>query len=132
MSKRGKQPEKLEEDLLDLFKVNTIGNIHLFNLITPLVLKGRAKKVIAISTGFTDKELIAKFEIHNSAPYAISKAALELAVASFSAQYSKDGVLFMAISPGVVDTGNAKDGKIHYQVCPATYYMSNSDIYSNG
>ena len=100
--------------MLDLFKVNAIGNIHLFNLIIPQVLKGRAKKVIAISSGFADKELTAKFNIYNSAPYAISKAALDMVVASFSAQYSKDGVLFMAISPGMVDTGNTTIGKIHY------------------
>jgi len=100
--------------MLDLFKVNAIGNTHLFNLIAPLVLKGRAKKVIAISSGFADKELMAKFDIHNSAPYAISKAALDMVVALFSAQYAKDGVLFMAISPGMVDTGNANNGKILY------------------
>lgn len=100
--------------MLDLFKVNAIGNTHLFNLMIPLVLKGRAKKVIAISSGFSDMEFMAKFEIHNSGPYAISKAALDMVVASFSAQYSKDGVLFMAISPGVVDTGGSDNGKILY------------------
>jgi NAD(P)-dependent dehydrogenase (short-subunit alcohol dehydrogenase family) len=40
-------------------------------------------------------------------PYAISKAAANLAIAMYSATYSKEGLLFMSISPGVVDTGHA-------------------------
>jgi len=100
------QPEKLEEDLLYSYKANVIGNIHLFNLTIPLVLRGRAKKVIAISTGLADADLIAKFNLYDAAPYSISKIALNMAVAKFSAEYTKNGVLFMTISPGVIDTGN--------------------------
>lgn len=37
--------------MIDHFKVNTIGPIHLFNAFMPLILKGEAKKVFAISTG---------------------------------------------------------------------------------
>ncbi|KAH8647182.1 putative carbonyl reductase [Xylariales sp. PMI_506] len=102
----GKKPAKLEEDLLEHFKVNTIGPIQLFNLITPLVLKGKAKKVIAISTGHADLDLINHEAVAIAGPYAISKAALNIAVAKFSAEYRDQGVLFMSISPGVVDTGN--------------------------
>jgi len=89
----------------DMFQANVIGEIHLFNLTIPLILKGKAKKVIAISSGFADIDLTANLELPNSAPYSISKAALNMTVAKFSAQYAKDGVLFMTISPGVVDTG---------------------------
>ncbi|RJE22141.1 Short chain dehydrogenase [Aspergillus sclerotialis] len=101
----GNQPEVLEQGLLECFKVNVIGNIHLFNLFTPLILKGQAKKVIAISSGQADLELIPKFSIDLAAAYSISKAGLNMAVAKFSAQYAKDGVLFMSICPGVVETG---------------------------
>jgi NAD(P)-dependent dehydrogenase (short-subunit alcohol dehydrogenase family) len=103
---RGNTPKELEQDLLDSFKINVISNIHLFNLFTPLVLKGNFKKVITISTGMADLDFVTEFEISQFAPYAISKAAMNLAVAKFSAQYSKDGVLFMSISPGLVDTGH--------------------------
>lgn len=80
----------------------------------PLILKGRAKKVVAISTGFAHLELCAKYNLYNAAPYAISKAALNMLVAEFSAQYAKDGVLIMTISPGVVDTGHNNDGENSY------------------
>ncbi|KUJ23301.1 NAD(P)-binding protein [Mollisia scopiformis] len=100
-----KEPEKLEKELVDMFTVNVVGNIHLFNLITPLVLKGNGKKIIAISSGLGDQEMAINYELFQNAPYSISKTALDMAVAKFHAEYRKDDVLFMCISPGMVDTG---------------------------
>jgi NAD(P)-dependent dehydrogenase (short-subunit alcohol dehydrogenase family) len=97
--------------LLDSFKVNVIGNIHVFNLFMPLVLKGKAKKVVAISSGMADVEFISKFEIEPAAPYSISKAGTNVVIAKFSAEYRKEGVLFLSISPGVVDTGGYEKGE---------------------
>ncbi|KAA8642704.1 hypothetical protein EYZ11_012319 [Aspergillus tanneri] len=105
----GQQPEALEESLLKCFKINVIGNIHLFNLFMPLIQKGQVKKVISISTGQADLEIIPKLKIQPASAYSISKAGLNTAVAKFSAQYSKDGVLFMSICPGMVDTGHFVD-----------------------
>jgi NAD(P)-dependent dehydrogenase (short-subunit alcohol dehydrogenase family) len=93
-----------------LVKANIIGNIHLFNLIIPLVLRGQAKKLIAISSGLADPDLAAKFDVTDSAPYSISKAALNMAVAKFSAQQAK-GALFVTISPEMVNTGLYNNGK---------------------
>ena len=53
--------------------------------------------------------MVLDFDIAVSPMYSISKAALNMAIAKFSAQYAKDGVLFLALSPGMVDTGAAKD-----------------------
>jgi NAD(P)-dependent dehydrogenase (short-subunit alcohol dehydrogenase family) len=104
-------PTKLEEDLLESVKINVIGNIHLFSLFLPLIKKGNAKKVITITSGMADIEFISGFDITPAGPYAISKAAMNAAYAKFSAQYRKDGILFMGISPGLVDTGHYDDGK---------------------
>lgn len=41
-----------------------------------------------------------------SGPYSLAKAATNVVVAKFHAEYAKDGVLFMSISPGFVDTGH--------------------------
>jgi len=109
-----------------MFKANVIGNIHFFNLTIPLVLQGQAKKVIAISSGFADIDISAKYDLANSAPYSISKTALNMAVAKFSAQYANDGVLFMSISPGVVDTGMHNNGKNIIEHVLAKYYRFNS------
>lgn len=70
----------------------------------PLVLKGTAKKVFTLSSGHADMDLVAKWDIHVGGPYTISKGAMNVAVAKYSAEYRKHGVLFMSISPGAVDT----------------------------
>ncbi|KAL7904442.1 hypothetical protein GGI35DRAFT_472385 [Trichoderma velutinum] len=98
-------PIALEQDLIDHFRVNAVGPVHLFNTFMPLILKGRAKKVIAISTGLSDADMTLKADMFQAASYAMSKAALNIAVAKFSALYREKGILFMAICPGSVDTG---------------------------
>ncbi|CAG5188832.1 uncharacterized protein ALTATR162_LOCUS12041 [Alternaria atra] len=102
----GDKVEELENVSLKLFMTNVVGNIHLFNLFLPLVLKGNVKKIIAISSGHADLDFINDLEVENSSLYAASKAALNAIVAKFNAQYKKDGVLFMSMSPGVVEVGH--------------------------
>jgi NAD(P)-dependent dehydrogenase (short-subunit alcohol dehydrogenase family) len=97
--------------LLDSFKINAVGNIHLFNLAVPLIRKGQAKKVIGISSGMADPDFITRFSIVDGVSYTISKAALNIAIAKFDAQYRKEGILFMAISPGLVATKDFSDGE---------------------
>lgn len=48
-------------------------------------------------------------EVDIGALYAASKAAMNVIVAKFNAQYKKDGVLFMSISPGLVEVGRYAD-----------------------
>lgn len=99
-------PKALEDDLIEHFRINTIGAVHLFNTFIPLILKGRAKKVIAISTGMSDPAMTLKADIYQATSYALSKSALNMVVAKFSALYREKGVLFMAVCPGAVDTGS--------------------------
>ncbi len=73
-------------------------------------MKGKVKKVIAISSGHADLDFINNLEMENSALYAASKAALNVIVAKFNAQYKKDGVLFLSISPGMVEVGHFANG----------------------
>ncbi|KAI0200563.1 NAD(P)-binding protein [Astrocystis sublimbata] len=101
----GKDPKKLEAEMLDTYKTNVIGNIHLFNVYMPLVLEGRAKKVIAISSGMADMELSREYKLVLGTPYTLSKVAMNAATVKFHAEYADQGVLFLNICPGVVDTG---------------------------
>lgn len=89
----------------DAWQINVVGNMHLINLFLPLILKGKVKKVIALTSGHADLDLINNFEAETSTIYAATKAALNVVVAKFNAQYKKDGVLFVSLSPGVVETG---------------------------
>lgn len=106
---RGQEPEALEKELLGTFQTNAIGNIHLINVFMPLILQGSAKKVIALSTGLGDIDLIRNHDIWMGVAYSISKAALNMVIAKFSAQYREEGILFLGISPGVVNTTDTSD-----------------------
>jgi short-subunit dehydrogenase involved in D-alanine esterification of teichoic acids len=84
--------------------INVTVNVHLFTLYLPLIRKGQAKKIIYISTGMADIEMISNFQIAVHPIYSITKAAGNAAVAKFDAQYRNEGILFMSISPGLVNT----------------------------
>lgn len=103
---RGEDPQAFEEDVLKSFQINVVSNIHLINQFMPLILAGNAKKVIALSTGMADLDPIIQFEFDNAPGYAISKAAMNVAIGKFHAQYKKQGVLCMSICPGAVETGH--------------------------
>ncbi|KIW01143.1 uncharacterized protein PV09_07429 [Verruconis gallopava] len=102
----GQNPKLLEQQLLRTFKVNVIGNIHLVNLFMPLILNGNRKKVIHLATGLSDDDMTRKYGFDSQAAYSISKSAANTAMAKFSTEYAQDGVLFLNLSPGMVDSGN--------------------------
>jgi len=96
--------DALEHDLEKSFRVNVTGQVNTINAFIPLVRKSSIKKVIAISSGFGDLDLVNEMEIDIAAPYAISKAALNMLIAKYNATYKSEGMLFMAICPGSVAT----------------------------
>ncbi|KAJ4255358.1 hypothetical protein NW757_004875 [Fusarium falciforme] len=53
----------------------------------------------------SDIEFIRQLEIEPAAPYAVSKAGVNVVIAKFAARYAKDGVLSTSICPGSVNTG---------------------------
>lgn len=73
---------ELEAISQQLWQTNVAGNIHLFHIFLPLVLKGKTKKVIA---SLADLDLTNELEIENAALYAASKASLNIIVAKFNA-----------------------------------------------
>lgn len=99
-------PDTLAKDLTTSFTTNVVGVIQTINVFVPLLRKGTEKKVLTLSTGMADADIINQVEIDVAAPYSISKAAVNVAVAKYNALYKKEGILFMAISPGYVDTRN--------------------------
>lgn len=107
---RGDNPDTLEKEYLSLHKTNVIGNINLINFFMPQVLAGKEKKVVAISSGLSDFDVVRKMELDTAPLYAISKAALNMVVAKFQNQYKADGVLFLSVCPGMVEVGQYSDG----------------------
>ncbi|KAF6224741.1 hypothetical protein HO133_009934 [Letharia lupina] len=116
-------PQTLIKDLQVSFEINVIGVINTVNTFIPLLRRGREKKVFTLSTGVADVDFLNQLDIAVSAPYSISKGAVNVAVAKYNALYKSEGILFMAISPGLVDTGelvpssdNAEDMKAFQDV----------------
>ncbi|KAF7347319.1 NAD(P)-binding protein [Mycena venus] len=97
-------PEAVEKDLLDNFKSNTIGVVHTTNAFLPLLKNGSTKKVLTLSSGLGDLEVTVAGEYVGRVSYSISKAALNMVVAKYAAQYKAEGFVFLAICPGGVDT----------------------------
>ncbi|KAK3681235.1 hypothetical protein B0T22DRAFT_302726 [Podospora appendiculata] len=106
---RGLEPERLTAEFRKMMDTNVLANIHLYNLFMPQILKGKAKKVVVISSGMGDIEFTNELGIEIATLYSASKAAMNMITAKFAAQYKKDGILFLSICPGQVDVGHFSD-----------------------
>ncbi|KAF4627673.1 hypothetical protein G7Y89_g10481 [Cudoniella acicularis] len=98
----------LTTSMLDSVKVNLIGVIFTINAFLPLVRKSSIKKITVISTGFADRDLAEKSTISFAVTYSSIKAALNVVVAKYAAELKGEGIIFLALSPGVVDTSADK------------------------
>ncbi len=88
-----------------------MGNIHLINIFLPLIKNGQTKKVVMISSGMTDENLTVELELFEGPLYSITKSALNMVTAKFQAEFKKEGIIFMGVCPGNVDTGHLNDRK---------------------
>lgn len=108
LGNRASKPSQLDADMTKMMKSNVTGNILLFNVFLPLILKGEAKKVITITSGMSDIDLINKAEVSESPIYAMTKAAMNVVTAKFNLEYKDQGVLFIGICPGIMQ-GDGND-----------------------
>jgi NAD(P)-dependent dehydrogenase (short-subunit alcohol dehydrogenase family) len=92
------------QDMLNCFNVNVIGQVHLFNVYLPLIRNGSVKKVILIGAGHADISVMTQYKIFEAGPYTISKAAANAVVGKYAAELQDEGILFLSICPGPVDT----------------------------
>lgn len=93
------------------FRVNVLGNVHLLAEFVPLIKKGSLKKVVVISSAMGDIPMVVDTNMTISSEYSIAKIALNMAVAKFHVQYKSEGILAMAVSPGLVATRPQPDRK---------------------
>lgn len=94
----------VEAELEKSFAINVVGIISTISVFLPYIRKSIVKKIVVISSGMADLDLVNSGSIWNTAPYSISKAAVNMAVAKFSARLKLEGILVFALSPGVVST----------------------------
>ncbi|KAJ3553501.1 hypothetical protein NM688_g3573 [Phlebia brevispora] len=97
----------LEDDLLQSVKVNVMGVINTINAFLPLLKASAEKstvKVVSLSSGMADTDLVVQHGVTMTVPYAISKAGLNMVIAKYASKYRGTNLGFLAISPGVVNT----------------------------
>ena len=82
-----------------------IGVIHTINTFLPLIRKSSIKKVITITSGIGDIQFTLQSGFPVAAPSSISKAAVNLANAKYAVAHKAEGIIFLALSPGYVATG---------------------------
>lgn len=100
---------QIKENFTASFDANVIGVAITTNAFLPLIRKGKGKKIITLSTGMADAELVNRFNVAISGAYAISKAAVNMLVSKYHAALgASEGILNLAISPGFVDTNEGK------------------------
>ncbi len=86
------------------FRTNVAGVAHMTNAFLPLLRAGSVKKVITLSTGLADPDFVRGTGFANNPQYAIAKGALNVLVAEYAAALADEGFVFLAISPGLVNT----------------------------
>ncbi|KAH8929592.1 NAD(P)-binding protein [Atractiella rhizophila] len=98
------------EDFTYLFDVNVIGSIRTVNAFLPLIRKGSEKKITIISSTIGSCSYVglnAPYDGSNNGvfgPYAVSKAALNMAARKYAVELHQDGVTVVNVSPGWVKT----------------------------
>lgn len=101
----------ITKTLRDVFEVHVIGTVHTVNSFLPLIKKGNAKRVAAITSGYADDVLTREYELDVAPFYSSSKSAQNTIIAKYHAQYKSEGILFLSVAPGTVEVGHYNSSK---------------------
>jgi NAD(P)-dependent dehydrogenase (short-subunit alcohol dehydrogenase family) len=96
--------EILKTDMTRSLEVNVVGVIYSINAFLPLIRKGAVKKITVIATGMADTEMTTKHDIGGALTYSTIKAALVMVVAKYAVELKNEGIILLALCPGVVNT----------------------------
>lgn len=80
------------------------GGLWATNAFLPLIEKGSEKKIVHISTGMADLDLINKTGVDYAVAYSVAKAGMNVQVAKYAVELAPKGIKVLALSPGWVDT----------------------------
>ena len=115
------QEESFLEELMQSMHTNVAGTMFALNAFMPLVLKSKIKRVAAISSAGMVRDFIFEAEDLCAIPYTTAKAAINVLVAKFAARYKHEGVIFVALAPGYVNTHPEVPEELGKQVFGALY-----------
>ncbi|KAH7378921.1 hypothetical protein BKA64DRAFT_750149 [Cadophora sp. MPI-SDFR-AT-0126] len=98
----------LVSELKTSFLTNVLGPWCTINCFLPLIRAGITKKIIVISTGMSDPDFAQIAGIPGSVPYTVSKAGTNMLVTKYSIELKAEGIIVLALSPGLVNTQEKK------------------------
>jgi NAD(P)-dependent dehydrogenase (short-subunit alcohol dehydrogenase family) len=84
------------------------GGLWTTNAFLPLIEKGVQKKIVHISSGMADLDLIKASGLSYAVAYSVSKAGMNVQVAKYATELAPKGIKVLALSPGWVDTWEGK------------------------
>ncbi|KAI8717868.1 hypothetical protein NCS52_00864000 [Fusarium sp. LHS14.1] len=86
------------------FQTAIYGGLWTTNAFLPLIEKGTEKKIVHISSGMADIDLIRKAGIPYALAYAVGKAGMNVQIAKYAAELAPKRIKTLSLSPGWVDT----------------------------
>lgn len=95
------------ESLMHSFAVNAAAPLLITQALSPLLLRGNKPRVLCVSTQLAS---IAQASGFRTLSYAMSKAALNMAVKRLAAELGSRGIVVMAFHPGWVKTAMGGEG----------------------
>ncbi|EIW54434.1 short chain dehydrogenase, partial [Trametes versicolor FP-101664 SS1] len=96
--------DELDADLMDAFRVNTLGVVHSVTPFVPLLRAGPTKKIIVIGTGGGDPKAVLTVGIKNMVAYCATKAAAVMVATKWALELKDEGFVVVTLTPGLVDT----------------------------
>ncbi|KAJ5756603.1 short-chain dehydrogenase [Penicillium manginii] len=96
------------------------GGLWTTNAFLPLIEKGVQKKIVHISSGMADLDLIKASGLSYAVAYSVSKAGMNVQVAKYATELAPKGIKVLALSPGWVDTW---EGEMPAEVLQANQSM---------
>jgi NAD(P)-dependent dehydrogenase (short-subunit alcohol dehydrogenase family) len=94
------------EDFNALVSTNLLGFLYMTQLTVKEMLKQKAGSVVTITAALADRPIAGE----NASVSMITKGGLNTVTRSLAIEYTKDGIRFNAVAPGIVDTPLHKDG----------------------
>jgi NAD(P)-dependent dehydrogenase (short-subunit alcohol dehydrogenase family) len=94
------------EDFNALVSINLLGFLYMTQLTVKQMLKQKSGNVVTISAALADQPIAGI----NASVSMITKGGLNTVTRSLAIEYTKEGIRFNAVAPGVVDTPLHKDG----------------------
>lgn len=111
------EPDHMEAFLDAMNKsvdTNVMGAIYVTNAFLPLIERGKEKKIVHITTGHGETDVVIGSDFATHLPYGASKAMLNNVIAKYGVELQSKAIHVVGISPGFVDNHPMSQEELDY------------------